>query len=228
MAFGKGTTEKSSRFPDDANIYYARIRQKRGGEYLPAPVFEIKRKGEEKGKYVTVDNSAEFLSGNIIEISNRKLKNPATQKETDQVSVILEDTSGGSHDIVFFNVDHNILGWNVMNSLLALQTPENVKISLYQSKAKNPGDKTYGSVAVRQNGELVKGVYSNDQLPVVEKVDVEGTLISKKGERTKFFISKIEDFSKKIGSGSKKTAQGVPSTGKPTDGGDSPEEDVPF
>lgn len=226
MAFGKGSTEKTSRFPDDANIYYAKIRQKKDGNYLPAPVFEIKRKGEEKGKYVIVDEAAEFVSGNITEITNRKFKNAATQKETDQVSVILEDTSNGSHDVVYLNLDHGQLGWNVMNALLALKSPEDIKISLYQSKAKNPGDKTYGSVAVRQHNELIKGVYSNDQLPVVEKVDVEGTLIAKKGERTKFFISKIDELSKKLGG---KKAPKAPTNAPETDNdANPPEEDVPF
>jgi len=156
MAFGQRSANARS-FGPNAKLYYASVKQKD----LPAPIFEVKRKkdGTEKD-YEVVDATAKFVSGDIIDIRNKKGKTPQG-KEVESVSATLQDKD----DIVFLTIPHNYLGWNILNSFFALKTFNGVEVGVYQSKPRPDQPKTFPSSAVRQNGELVKARFANDQLP---------------------------------------------------------------
>lgn len=189
MAFGKQSAN-SNRFPPGTKLYYAQIKQKKDGKYLPAPIWVIQQKGEDK-KYITIDDAAKFVSGNLVAISNRKNKTK-DGKEIESVSATFQDGA----EVVFATIQHDYLGWNIMNSLLALGAYDGVEIGLYQSKPKKAGDKTYASAAVRQDGQLVRGKFDNKDLPAIPKVLVGKDTFSDKTARTAFFVAQIEELSK--------------------------------
>lgn len=222
MAFGKQSSN-ATRFPAGTKLYYAQVKQKKDGKYLPAPIWVVQQKGEDK-QYVTIDDGAKFLSGNLVEIKNRKQKTKEG-KEIESVSATFQD----GNQIVFATLQHDYLGWNIMNSLLALgKSHDDIEIGLYQSKPKKPGDKTYASAAVRQDGQLVRGKFDNKDLPAIPKHKIGNDIISDKTARTAFFVAQIEELSKVLKAKApaglnvprtqESTDNGVSDTGDDTDG----------
>ena len=232
MAFGQNSSS-GRQFGANAKLYYVSIKQKD----LPCPVFEFKRKKEGTEKeYEIVDNKAKFLSGNLIELKTKENKNK-DQKVIKSVSAVFQDKD----DVYFLTIHHDYLGWNILNSLCALKTFEGIEIGLYQSKPKAGSTKTYASVAVRQDGNLVRGAFENKDLPEVPKVVVGDTSVSDKTARTAFFITHIEALSKAVkaaapaGTPVKAGADGEESDGSgytvtAEDGSASkgPDDDIPF
>jgi len=189
MAFGQ-TSSNSNSFGPNAKLYYATIKQKD----LPAPIIEITRKkpGAEK-QYETVEAAAKYISGNLIEIRNKKTK-VKDNKELESVSAVLQD----GDDVVFLNIHHNYLGWNILNSLCNLKTFDGIELGVYQSKPRDGQTKTFPSSAVRQNGQMVKGKFANDELPAIPKHVIGKDTISDKTARTAFFITQVEELSKVV------------------------------
>lgn len=209
-------SKTSGSFPsrDPEKTFYARIKQKRDGKYLPAPVIEVKKKDPTvPKKYVVVESDAKAISGRLTSLQNRKLKD-AEGKETDFVTATFQ--SGDS--ILSLQVDHNYMGWNLLNNFLNLSSFSNLEVSVYQSKPKKPGDKTYPSVSLRQNNEPVYGRFENTELPEVKKIQVGKDFISDKTARTEFFIKEIDLFAANMKN------VGNPSNGSSNDDGP---EDIP-
>lgn len=224
MAFGQ-TSSNSNNFGPNAKLYYASIKQKD----LPSPIIEVTRKkpGTERD-YETVEAAAKYVSGNIVEIKNRKSE--VKGKELKSVSVVLQD----GDDVVFLNVHHNYLGWNILNSLCNLKTFDGIELGVYQSKPREGQTKTFPSSVVRQNGQMIKGKFANDELPAIPKHVIGDDTISDKTARTAFFIAQVEELSKLVKASApvnpkKSAASEVNHQESDTENGDGPlDEDVPF
>lgn len=227
MAFGQNSTSSNS-FGPNAKLYYATIKQKD----LPAPVIEITRKKPGADKvYEVVEPAARFLSGNLIEIRNRKTK-VKDNKELESVSAVFQD----GDDVVFLQIHHNYLGWNILNSLCNLKTFENLELGVYQSKPREGQTKTFPSSVIRQNNQMVKGKFANDELPAIPKHVIGRDTISDKTARTAFFVAQVEELAKVVKASAPVNPKGKSQTAGVTDGhesdlenGDGPsDEDVPF
>ncbi len=93
---------------------------------------------------------------------------------------------------------------SLSNSILALD-PENLtglKIRMYKKKGKT-GDKEYSNIGLYQNDEFIKGKYSWDEMPGVEKVKFKGKEMSDTSKLDEWTIEKLKEFAAKIKVGPK-------------------------
>lgn len=203
MAFGTG----SRSFGPNAVLYSFKIKTKD----LPAPVFEVKKKGED-GKYAVLPKTASRVSGNLIDA---RLKEGEHNGETiKSLNLTLQD----GDDVYFVSVGYTFLGRNLFNSLLALKTYDDIEIGLYQSKPKPgaPDKRGFPSVCLRQHNEMVKGIFDpKKDLPPIPKVKLKGKDVSDTGAIDLFFEERLKGFCKTVNATAPKrvTSHGTEETG---------------
>ncbi len=218
MAFGTG----SRSFGPDTTLYSFKIKTKD----LPAPVFEVSKKVGDN--YEKLKETATRVSGNIISAVHKE--NTHEGKEIKSLSLTFQDLK----EVYFVSVGYTFLGRNAFNSLLALKTFDDVEIGLYQSKPKPDAVNRTGfaSVATRQAGELVRGLYEREQLPATKKVRVNGKDQTDTEALDLFFEEKLKAWCKVVNAASKKAEKAQEPAGEEQqhEGGDanSDEENVPF
>lgn len=192
------------------------------------PYFEVKER-DENDKWVVRedDKKVTFLSGSLIsvEVKENKVMIAGTEEVIKSVNLTLD----GGDEIYFLTVNTNSVGRNLMNSLLSLETYENLTISLYKSKPKEEGGISYSSIALRQNDELVMSKYRYTDLPAPEKVKFKGKTQNDFTEADDFLRAEIEKISAKVKelakSGVSKPTNDTPDSGSDEAGDD---DDVPF
>lgn len=235
MAFGKNAGGRN--YGPNAQFFYFQLKSKD----LPEPVFEVSQKQGEELK--VVDAGARFVQGNLIDIRNKEFKH--NNKTIRSVSATFQDQSDGKNEVYFVNIPHTYLGRNILNSLLALSSYENVQIGIYKSKGK-PDPKTgamrdgFHSSAVRQGsgGDLVYGKFKNEELPKIPKIPVGDEVLSDTKEITEFFTAQVNELSKRVKSASSAQANASSSSvsdtgaeqyaGEPDAGAEVPDNEVPF
>ncbi len=200
MAFGDG---KGREYPPGTEFYSFSTKTKG----LPAPVFHIQRK-QDDGSWKRINNAdgtpktARSVSGSLTSAQPRK--NVHEGKDIHSVNLTIEDTTKeGVLQVYFVSVGETFIGRNLYNSLLALALPATeIEIGLYQSKPKpgNPNQSGFASVALRQDGELVKGVYANKdpQLPPTPKVMVNGKNQTDTYQLDLFYRAKLTEWCKTV------------------------------
>ena len=136
---------------------------------LPAPIFEVKQRDED-GKWglLKTKDAVTYVAGDLVAIE-------AKENEWDgdiirSVSVSLMDND----EIYFVTIPCTNTGRNLMNSFAALKSFDKVSISLYMSKPSKKDGKTYPSACLRQDDALVKGKFSQEDLPSPEEVIFKG------------------------------------------------------
>ncbi len=192
MAFGTGTRS----FGPNAVIYSFKIKTKD----LPAPIFEVSKKGTD-GKYAVVSKNTTRVSGHLISASPRE--NTHQGKVIKSLNLTLQD----GDDVYFVSVGYTFIGRNLFNSLLALKVFDEVEISLYQSKPKpGSGHATgFASVCLRQGGEVVRGLFdSKTELPQTKKIRVNGADVTETSELDAFLEAKVKAFCKVVNAASPK------------------------
>jgi hypothetical protein len=189
MAFGSG----SRSFGPNSVLYSFKIKTKD----LPAPIFEVSKKGED-GKYAVLkgkDATAQRVSGNLIDA---RLKEHTHNGELiKSLNLTIQD----GDDVYFVSVGYTFLGRNLFNALLALKSFDDIEIGLYQSKPKPDAvDKRgFASVALRQHNELVRGLFDpKKDLPPIPKVKLKGKDVSDTGAIDEFFEEKLKGFCKVV------------------------------
>jgi hypothetical protein len=137
------------------------------------------------------------------------------------------------------------------NSVLALDPANtaNLKVSLYKTTSKKNG-KDYSNIALWQGENHIKGKYTWEEMPAIEKVKFKGKDMSDTTKVDEWVIEKLKEFAAKIGKKTKSTSTQAPvaaseksekpATEKPAGGkkntkktetphpGDVNDEDVPF
>lgn len=168
--------------------YFLRIRTQDKDKQPIIPEFSVQEKNEE-GKYVDL-KPVHRVGGNLtsIKVGKRIVTNAAgIKQEIDDIKAVINDPD--KSEVYFVDIRPGQLARNLYNALLNLKSGKNVSISLYQSKPKpNQDGRTYASVALRQNEELVKGLYERDTLPAPEEVK------NKKGEVLQRDYSELNEF----------------------------------
>lgn len=133
---------------------------------LPKPEFIVsERQGD---KFVELPERESTVSGTLIGVEPSETVWQG--KTIKSVNVTLTDAD----QIYFISVPYSNLGRGLMNSLLGLKAFNDVEISLYQTKPKTEGGKTYPAVSLRQGGEIVRWRYTLDELPKPDEILFKG------------------------------------------------------
>lgn len=186
MAFGTG----SNSFGPNVQLYSFKIKSKD----LPEPIFEVTKKGAD-GKYGdALTDKVTRVNGTVIGVQHKE--NQFEGKTIKSVNVTLRDKD----DVYFVSVGYTFLGRNILNSLLALSTFDDIEIGLYQSKPKPDAvDKRgFASASVRQNGNMVYGRFKKEELPEIPKVKINGQTMSDCEAIDGFFAKHIVELAKTV------------------------------
>jgi hypothetical protein len=185
MAFGTG------RGNSNLKAFAFRIVTQKNKVDLDKPHFDVYIKEDDKW-VVKPDLQSDRVSGNLIGVEPK-----ATawgNKTIRSVNVTLQDKD----EIYFVTVPYSLLGRNVMNSLLALTSFENVTLGLYQSKPKTQGAKTYASASVRQNDVLIKGKFSKEEQPEVPVIELNGAPTRNFNDLDRFYDKHLVELNAEI------------------------------
>lgn len=137
---------------------------------------------DQNGTFVPLAEPQYNLSGNLIGVEP---KETVWQGKTiKSVNVTLVDNELG--EIYFVTVPYSNLGRGLMNSLLSLKSFNDIEIGLYQTKPKTDGGKTYPAVSLRQDGDMVRWRYAQNELPAPQEIVF-------KGEKMRDFTA-VENF----------------------------------
>lgn len=175
-------------------------KEDQGGKKVKvAPYFSVDYKGED-GKYVVSPDKPKFVAGNLTKIKLGSFK--WDENDIHTVQVYLEDGDE------VYNVDlrYSLVGRNIFNALLSLETFENIKFSLYVNKA------GYAAVGITQNGERVDWKYKLEELPPVERGKVGKKEVVDSSAVDEFFLNELTKLAEKLSNVS--TSENNPSVDK--------------
>ena len=145
------------------------------------PFFEISR--SENGKWVAdEDQSINSITATLVKIEPHKEEYKGD--EYYRVRIYLKD----GDETYLVPCRMNIATRSLFNSLLNLQTFENVSIRYYLTKS------GYDAFYVSQDGEKVTWKYENDEVPVATEVSYKGKTIRDFTNVDLFFVEKLTEF----------------------------------
>lgn len=144
------------------------------------------------------------VSGNLVGI---EFKKDSYQGESyDLIKIRLRDPEANESYIL--DLRTSMITRNLFNSLLDLTSYDNLLISLYKREdRKNPGT-FYTNICLRQGDELIRGKFTNDQVPKAEEiVDSKGRLVKRDyTDIDNFFLNHLAILAKALKSVPVKTA----------------------
>lgn len=145
---------------------------------IPRPYFEVSRVNPESKKIEKTSDQPTEISGNLsgIQIKIREYEG----KNTSHVILFISDSE--ANETYHLDLTHRIPSRSLFNSLLSLESPENIAISIYRSK------KGYESFGLQQNGQQVKWKYTLEEQPEANK------LVNAKGEVVQTDYSLVDEF----------------------------------
>lgn len=188
---------------------------------LDKPYFSFVSKVE--GKYIEVAQASSF-TGTITEVKSGSFDYKGIPTPT--ITITMAD----GDEVYVFDQTFSIASRSVFNSLLSLESMEQITIQIYLTKPNEKyGNKRFRQISLRQgeNGDLVEWKYSIEDLPKTKKVRINGKEMIDSEELDNFLIEKINN---KFGGGSSNKNKSNASAEHQSDdsGGDESDEDVPF
>jgi hypothetical protein len=223
MSFGNGR----NRTVNPNQVQYAfKIKVKD----LSAPQFEVRKREGEEWNLVKTSEPTRTVTGNVVAVEAKEGEYQG--QKILSTSVVMED----GDDLYFVTIPMNNVGRAIINKLLTLTTHDqlqNVSISVYQSKPKTEGAKTYAQGTVQVNNEKVEWKFDNEDLPEIKKVPFKGQLISDTTDIDNFFFGEIKAYSeivKKLRNNTPRSnpaPQSTPKTDTPTPPSAAKPEDKP-
>jgi hypothetical protein len=194
------------------------------------PYFAFKQKVD--GEYKVVQKDKGF-SGALEKVETYEREWKGVKSTNVKVTVVDNDEK------YVWDAPFSILSRSVFNTLLGLESYENLKFTIYLTKpnAAKAGAR-YPQISVWQNDQLVKWKYELSELPAIKKVRVKGQDMSDTEDIDNFFIKALnEKFSGSIKASApakkaespapapKKTTKGKP---QPTEDDSDPYSEIPF
>lgn len=172
------------------------------------PYFEVKRKKD--GDYEKTDEKPISVGGELFKIDADSYTYEGEDIRT--VKVFIRDNE--VDEVYLLNLGYNMTTRGLINSLLSLENPEDIGISLYETESKQDKSKKYPAISLWDNTEeedkrMVKWKYSIDELPEIEKItDKKGKVVSIDSEdQDEFLERKLMKHAKKLlGEQKKKSA----------------------
>jgi hypothetical protein len=206
---------------DNKNVYFVNIVTKEKGEdgkekeVKPYFLF-LKKNGE---KYEEFARNTAF-SGHLskVGLGEREVKGT----KVDRVKVFIED----GDDVYILDQGYTILSRSFYNSLLSLESRENININIYQTKPNDKGN-VFPQISLWQADKLVRWKYEKSDLPEIKKVKVKGKEMSDTEDVDNFFKAKLGEKFKSLGNQDKSTATSTPQT-PVAPSNEVSDEDVPF
>lgn len=191
------------------------------GKEQNVPVhFQVDTK--ENGEYVISAEKPVFVAGNLTKIKLGSFEWKGEDVNT--VQIYLEDGDE------IYNVDlrYNLVARNIFNSLLSLESFENVRFELYTNKL------GYSAVSVKQNGEKVDWKFNLADLPPIVKHKVGKKEVIDSSDLDNFFLEKLTELAEKVNGAPKPENKDRPVEDGPSVGGEKTpdssveDDDIPF
>lgn len=174
------------------------------------PEFSIRRKNPETGKYEPQGSVYEF-TGNLKTVVTKVKEYKKDGKIIDSKEVVdLYFQDGEETYLVPFS--YRIASRSFFNRLLNLTSGENLKVLCFRD------DRGYEVVVLYQNGTIVKGKYSRDELPKPQEFVRKGKTERIYDEVDAFMKAKLDELGSKIKPGHSQKEVSAPS--KEDDGDD--------
>ena len=220
MAIGNKNTNNY----ENKNVYFINVVTKEKGEDGKEkdvkPYFSFRQKTGEVYNEVQKNNA---FSGAISKVST--YERDGTAGKTPRVRIIVED----GDDVYFLDFGYTILSRSVFNSLLSLETLEDIAFQIYQTKPNDKGE-MFPQISIRQGegrDNMVRWKFNKDDLPEVKKVRINGKMQSDTEAIDLFFRDKINAKFSNFASSTKPKTSTRPAAAPVTE--DSPSDsDVPF
>jgi hypothetical protein len=225
MAYGKKTGGNS-----DYKLLVFRLKNKdENSKELVPNLFQVSEKVNDE--WVAKKEMVSNVSGNLtkLELDTKEYNNEPYKV----IKLFLQDEE--SKETYLIDLRYGRLTRNLFNSLLALESFDNLEISNYAKESKSDG-KTYPNISLWQRaagaekGTLIKGKFNLKEIPPAEEVkDKKGKVIKRDyAEVDDFFEKHLKEFSEKIGK-NKTTKPAAPSkkVQKDTDN-EAGDDDIPF
>lgn len=144
--------------------------------------FQISEKNVEKNKWETLPNIEYGVWGDLTRISFDTGEYNGEVYNVVKLSIV--DRELKENYLLDLRMTHT--SRNIFNSLLALKEFDDIEISLYKKEASDGN--VYSNVALRQNGELIKGLFKSEELP---KPNI---ITNSKGQVIKREYDELDDF----------------------------------
>lgn len=154
--------------------------------------FEVFAKKDEKWESIRSD--VKDVSGSLtrLELGEKEFNG----EKSPTVKLTLEDAS--QQESYMLDLRYSMITRSLFNSLLSLQSFDNLKVSVYQTKPKSKDEKSYAQISLRQNDEKVSWKYKLEELPPVEKVTIGKKEITNFDKLNDFFVEKLRELTKSI------------------------------
>lgn len=195
-----------------------KVKDEKTGKDIPIipNLFEITEKID--NKWVTRPKMENNVSGTLtkIEVEDDEYEGNPYKK----FKFFLSDND--TKETYLLDLRSTMLSRNLFNSILALTEFDKLSISLYKKEGKDKQE--YANIALRQNGELIKGKYSLVDLPQPEEIkNSKGVVIKRDfAEVDNWYAEKLTELANKIGGKSSKPTEKVIESQSES------KEDVPF
>lgn len=175
------------------------------------PEFSIRRKNVETGRYEAQGSVYEF-TGNLKTIVTKVKEYKKDGKIIDSKEVVdLYFQDGEETYLVPFS--YRIASRSFFNRILNLTSGDNLKVLCFRD------DRGYEVVVLYQNGTIVKGKYSREELPKPQEFVRKGKTERIYDEVDAFMKAKLEELNTKLRSGGH-SEPAAKSTSKEDDGDD--------
>lgn len=188
---------------NNGKLYILKIKNKdKEGKPTPA-FFEVSEKFD--GKWQATSQTHR-VGGNLTKIAFDK--GEWNEQEYHIVKLTLNDPE--KEENYLLDLRMNLLARSLYNSLLSLESFNDLSISLWQSKKE---DKTYDAVSVKQLEERVNWKYKLSDLPEIKTHKIAGKKIIDTEELDTFYLNDLANLAINVGNASK-NGGGIPKVEK--------------
>ena len=180
---------KNNDYDNNSSLILVKISQRDENDKKTDPHFVISRKVDDK--WVQDTTTYKSISGDITRIDISEYEWEGIPQKS--IKVYLKDSD--AHELYGLTIKSGILGRDILNKLITLESLNNVQIDLYTNK------KGYANSAVRQNGEIVKWKFEFADLPKPLEIThpKTGAVISRDySELEELFFNATKEFAEKF------------------------------
>jgi len=144
--------------------------------------------GKKQYEEIAKDNA---FSGTLVKVEPYEKEIKSKGIKQPRVKVLFEDEDS----VYYMDLSYTILSRSFFNSLLSLNSTEDLSLSIYQTKP-NDKNKVYPQMSLRQGSakdNMVRWLYDRSELPEIKKVKVKGQEMSDTEDVDNFFRDKLSE-----------------------------------
>ena len=192
---------------DNKNAHFVNVVTKDAEDKDIKPYFSFRKKTGDK-EYTEVAKDTSF-SGTLAKVLTHEREYQGVKSP--RVKIIFED----GDDSYILDMSYTILSRSLFNSLLSLESMEELILQIYQTKPNDKG-KVYPQMSLRQGekGVMIRWKYTREELPEIKKVKIKGKEMSDTEDVDNFFRDKLIE---KFDSGASHSAPSAPAASTKAD-----------